>query len=301
MNIFNSWIEASRPRTLPLSISGILVGSACAYQDQFWSNSLFALAITTTLLFQILSNLANDLGDTLKGADTEDRVGPTRSVQSGAISVKSMKKAVIIVSVFAFVSAGLLIYQSIELISTNTVIFYLFLAVFCILAAITYTIGKKAYGYSGFGDVFVFIFFGLVSVLGVYPLFTNTLPLYLLLPAITIGLLSTAVLNLNNLRDHENDQVVGKKTLVVKMGFEKAKIYHYLLITIAFVCWVIFLFHTNNWIAWFSILPFLFLVKHLVFIYKTTVAKDIDSQLKIVALCTFAISLIFSICTILTK
>lgn len=297
----NSWIEASRPRTLPLSLSGIIVGSACALANNFWNTSVFILALSTTILFQILSNLANDLGDTLKGADNENRVGPKRTVQSGEISVSSMKKAVTLISLLSLISASLLIYQSVQILSFKLILFYLGLAIACILAAITYTIGKKAYGYSGFGDVFVLVFFGIVGVLGVYPLFTNALPFYLIYPALSIGLLSTAVLNLNNLRDHENDVLVGKRTLVVKIGFNNAKKYHYTLIFCAFVLWIFFLIYTQYWFSTASIFPFLVLFRHVNFVKKCNVAKELDSQLKVVALSTFAISFLFFLSVIIEK
>ena len=160
------WIGAFRLRTLPLSISGILVGSFIALYYNFWNSVVFTLALSTTLLFQILSNLANDLGDSMKGADNENRIGPMRSVQSGKISKSSMRNAVVITSALSFISAGFLIYFGTKNLSQQTIYIYIVLAIACVFAAITYTIGKKAYGYNGLGDLFVFIFFGLVSVIG---------------------------------------------------------------------------------------------------------------------------------------
>ena len=235
----SDWISALRLRTLPLSISGILVGSFIAVFQGYWDPVIFALALSTTLLFQILSNLANDLGDSLKGADNSERVGPMRAVQSGSISKSAMKNAVVLTALLSFLSAGFLIYFGTQNLSASSVYIYIGLAIASVFAAITYTIGKKAYGYNGLGDVFVFVFFGLVSVIGVYPLFSDSLSWILILPAITIGFLSTAVLNLNNMRDRENDEKVGKRTLVVKLGAANAKKYHYFLIIGAFVCWII--------------------------------------------------------------
>lgn len=289
------WIGAFRLRTLPLSISGILVGSFIALYYNFWNPVVFTLALSTTLLFQILSNLANDLGDSLKGADNENRIGPMRSVQSGKISKSSMRNAVIITSVLSFISAGFLIYFGTRNLSPQTIYVYIGLAIASVFAAITYTIGKKAYGYNGFGDLFVFVFFGLVSVIGVYPLFADSIHWLLLLPAVTIGLLSTAVLNLNNMRDRENDSKVGKRTLVVKLGSDKAKVYHFILVTGAFVSWIIFLTITKNWIGFISLLPGILFAKHLVFVAKNKVPRELDSQLKTVALGTFFISLLFVI------
>lgn len=291
----SDWIGALRLRTLPLSISGILVGSFVAVFQGYWNPIIFILALSTTLLFQILSNLANDLGDSLKGADNSERVGPMRAVQSGSISKDAMRTAVILTSILCFVSAGLLIYFGTKNLSATSVYIYIGLAIASVFAAITYTIGKKAYGYNGLGDLFVFIFFGLVSVIGVYPLFSDTLSWILILPAITIGFLSTAVLNLNNLRDRENDEKVGKRTLVVKLGASNAKKYHYFLIITAFSSWIVFLILTRNWLGFISLIPIILFIKHLIFVARNTVPRELDSQLKIVALGTFFISILYVI------
>ncbi len=294
MSQVKHWIHAARLRTLPLSISGILVGSFYAYKIS-WSWLIFGLAISTTLLFQILSNFANDLGDSMKGADNNERVGPQRAVQSGVISMKQMRNAVILFAFLSFISAGLLIYFGSKNWTIGTVNFYILLTLLCVLAAVTYTVGKKAYGYNGLGDLMVFVFFGCVSVLGVYPLFSAHFDVFLIPGAITIGCLSVAVLNLNNMRDQENDRFVKKNTLVVSMGAKNAVIYHFILIISAFASWLFFLGFKNNSIGFLSLLPFLILIKHLIFVSKVTVFKQFDSQLKLVALSTFALSLIFAL------
>jgi 1,4-dihydroxy-2-naphthoate octaprenyltransferase len=295
------WIHAARLRTLPLSVAGIITGSAAAFALGKWNGTVFALALCTTLLFQILSNLANDLGDTLKGADNANRVGPTRAVQSGAISPKTMRNAVILVSLLSFIAALLLIYVGSQLLSKTALIGYVLLAIACITAAILYTVGKKAYGYNGMGDLFVFLFFGLVSVLGVYPLFGNELSWIIILPAITIGNYSTAVLNLNNMRDQENDALVGKNTVVVKWGNENAKKYHALLFIIGFLSWVSFLILTNNTIGFISLLPFILFLKHLKFVRSNTIPKSLDGELKKVALGTFFTSVLYFITVIIQQ
>lgn len=292
------WIHAARLRTLPLSIAGIITGSAAAFALGKWNGTVFSLALCTTLLFQILSNLANDLGDTLKGADNANRVGPTRAVQSGAISPATMKKAVIFTSILSFISALALIYVGSQLLSQTALIGYVLLALSCIVAAILYTVGKKAYGYNGMGDLFVFLFFGLVSVLGVYPLFGNELTWVLMLPAITIGNYSTAVLNLNNMRDQENDAQVGKNTLVVKWGNEATKKYHALLFIIGFLTWASFLILTKNTLGFISLLPFILFLKHLKFVRNNTLPRALDSELKKVALGTFFTSVLYFISVI---
>lgn len=299
MSKTKAWVSAFRLRTLPLSISGILMGSFIAKLNGYWNTSIFILALSTTLLFQIISNLANDLGDSLKGTDNDDRVGPTRAVQSGEISTQQMKIAVIIFSIFSLISAAVLIYLGTQHLSQNVLFLYAGLALLCVLAAITYTVGKRAYGYSGFGDIFVFIFFGLVSVLGVYTFYSKEFAWINILPASTIGFLSMAVLNLNNMRDRVNDANSGKNTLVVKMGADAAKIYHAFLILSGIIAHVIFLIRFEFPILFISLIPCLILIFHLVKVFKTTVEKDFDPQLKVVALSTFGISLLFMIGTLI--
>lgn len=290
-----AWIEAIRPRTLPLSLSGIIFGAAIAFQQGFIDWTIFSLAILTTLLFQILSNLANDYGDGVKGTDNEERVGPTRAIQSGVISQKEMKSAVVFTSILSFVSACLLIYFGTQQMPLVTIWYYVILAILCIIAAITYTVGKKAYGYHGLGDVMVFIFFGLVSVLGVYPLFAKHFDWNNIYPAITIGLLSTAVLNLNNMRDYFSDKNAQKNTLVVQMGINNAKIYHTLLIIIALVVLAFFIQKSNQVISYIALLPAVSLLLHVYKVAKVQDTKAFDPELKVVALSTFAISVLYFI------
>lgn len=282
-----------RLRTLPLSVSGILVGSAIALVSDSWNNWIFGLALSTTVLFQIISNLANDLGDTLKGTDNDDRLGPKRTLQAGVITKKAMKMAIILFSILSLASAAALIYVSIDGMSQSVLLTYIALAIFCVLAAITYTIGKKAYGYNGLGDLMVLIFFGLVSVLGVYSLYTKTFLIDNLLPAVSIGLLSTAVLNLNNMRDFANDAKSGKNTLVVKMGPNQAKLYHALLIVMALLSMAVFIGRIGEPLLFISLVPGIALVFHLRKVMKTTDPRSFDPELKIVAFSTFGISLLF--------
>ncbi|MCJ8291505.1 MAG: 1,4-dihydroxy-2-naphthoate octaprenyltransferase [Crocinitomicaceae bacterium] len=286
-----AWINAMRLRTLPLSLSGIIMGSSVAFYQGYWDTLIFTLAIVTTILFQILSNLANDLGDGLKGTDNKDRVGPERMVQSGAISPKQMKFAVILTSVLSFIAAGSLIYFGAQNMPNSIAWFYVALAILCILAAITYTVGKRAYGYHGMGDLMVLIFFGFVSVLGVYSLYSKDFLLDMILPAFTIGLLSTAVLNLNNMRDYANDAKSGKNTLVVKMGPNLAKLYHATLIIFAVSSLGIFITLFNEPLLFVGMLPAIMLLLHLRKVMQITEAKNFDPELKIVALSTFALSI----------
>ena len=290
-----AWIKALRLRTLPLSLSGIIIGSAIAKYNGFWDWNIFLLSLLTTVLFQIVSNLANDLGDSIKGTDNKDRVGPMRSVQSGLISKNEMRNAVVITSIVSLLSAGTLIYLGTTNLPISILWFYCGLAVACIFAAITYTIGKKAYGYYGLGDIMVFLFFGIVSVLGVYPLYAKSIDWIILLPACSIGLLSAAVLNLNNMRDRTNDAKSGKNTLVVKIGPDWAKLYHAFLVLGGVICQLLFLVNLNHSLAFIGLLPAIILILHLQKVMKTKNPKDFDPELKKVALSTFGIAVLTAI------
>ncbi len=287
------WIQAARLRTLPLSVSGIIVGSAYAYHQGFSDWRIVVLALLTTLGLQVLSNYANDYGDGVKGTDV-NRIGEKRLVAAGVITAEQMKKAVIITAFLTFIIALLLIYVAFGKENFALSLIFILLGIGSIGAAIKYTVGKSAYGYSGFGDVFVFIFFGLVSVIGSNFLFTHFIDWKLFLPATAIGLLSVAVLNLNNMRDIENDKIAGKNTLVVKMGLENAKKYQYFLIITATVLFMFFevLLNLQSLVV---IVCFVLFTNHIFFVKKNSIPKEFDSQLKVVALGTFIISLLFFI------
>lgn len=296
-----SWVGAMRLRTLPLSLSGIILGAGVAYHNGFWDPIIFALAISTTVLFQVLSNFANDLGDSVKGTDNSERIGPMRSVQSGIITKSEMKFAVIVTAILSLISAAALIFVGTKGMHQQILWFYFGLALLCVLAAITYTVGKKAYGYHGMGDIMVFIFFGLVSVLGVYSLFAKSFLMENVSLGIFVGLLSTAVLNLNNMRDYKNDAASGKKTIVVKMGPNNAKFYHALLIFIALISLAIFINSFKKPELFFTMAPAVILLIHLRKVMQTTDAKDFDPELKKVALTTFLISICVVAGLIFTK
>ena len=302
------WIEAARLRTLPLSVSGIIVGSMYALANptddvltptEVFNWKLFAFAIITTLGLQILSNFANDYGDGMKGTDNEDRVGPKRTIQSGVITPQAMKRAIVLTSVLTLFSAIYLIYLAFGAHNLGYSLFYLILGIAAIASAIRYTVGNSAYGYRGFGDVFVFVFFGLVSTLGVNFLYSKQLDAILFLPATAIGFLSVAVLNLNNMRDEASDKKSGKNTLVVKMGIENAKKYHYFLIVGAMILVLLFAYLSNfNFDQYLFVLAYFPLVKHVVTVYKNHNSKLLDPELKKVALSTFALSVMLALCMI---
>lgn len=301
------WIEAARLRTLPLSVSGIIVGSMYALRPtntietptEVFSWSIFGLALLTTLGLQVISNFANDYGDGVKGTDNSDRVGPMRAIQSGAISAQAMKQAIIITSILTLFSAVALIYVSFKDTNLWFSLFYLVLGILAIVSAIRYTVGKTAYGYRGFGDIFVFVFFGLVSTLGVNFLYAKQLDFDLFLPAAAIGLLSTGVLNLNNMRDEASDRKSNKNTMVVQMGGAKAKKYHYFLVITAMILVLIFAILSEYRLdQYLFVLAYIPLIKHLKTVQANQNPKELDPELKKLALSTFALSLLLALCMV---
>jgi 1,4-dihydroxy-2-naphthoate octaprenyltransferase len=290
------WIQAARLRTLPLSVSGIIVGSFYAMSQSMFNWKIVIFALSTTLGLQILSNFANDYGDGIKGTDNEDRVGPKRTIQSGVITPAAMKHALVITSILTLISAIVLIYVAFKDHNLGFSLFYLGLGILAIASAIRYTVGNSAYGYRGYGDLFVFLFFGLVSTLGIYFMFAKEMDWFLLLPATAIGFLSVAVLNLNNMRDEASDRKSNKNTLVVKMGGEKAKVYHYFLVISAMILVLEFSYFKDfNIDQYIYVLAFIPLIKHLVTVYKNKNPKELDPELKKVALSTFALSVLLSL------
>lgn len=289
-------MSAARLRTLPLSVSGIMIGSSYAFFVNKFNSSLFIIALLTTVAYQVLSNFANDYGDGIKGAD-DNRTGPKRAVQSGLISRPSMKKAIKILSLVSIILTLFLVTLAFGAFSKY---FFLFIVLgsLAIFAAIKYTVGKFAYGYFGLGDLFVFIFFGIVSVLGSNFLFSANLNWLLLNPAITLGLLSVGVLNLNNMRDLKSDEKSGKKTLAVCMGKKTSKIYHSVIISAAIVLMLKFQISLEIQSVFLNIILFLNilgLLIHLFQIYNITQPSHYDNFLKIVALHAFFYSIIISL------
>ena len=291
-----SYIQAARLRTLPLSVSGIIIGSFMSASKGFFNWKICLLALLTTIGFQIISNFANDYGDGVKGTDNEDRIGPERAVQSGAISPKQMRTAIIASSIITFLIAILLIFIAFGKDDFLNLIVFFCLGIASIAAAIKYTVGKRAYGYSGFGDLFVFLFFGLVSVIGSYYLYSKQLSITLILPAFSVGFLSIGVLNLNNMRDRASDIKSGKKTLVVKMGNESAKYYHYYLLVTAFLFAILYtIVHYNSPYQFLFLITFFPILKHFNVVAKNKMPKLLDPELKKLAITTFLFSILFGI------
>ncbi|MGL2967556.1 1,4-dihydroxy-2-naphthoate octaprenyltransferase [Flavobacterium sp. XGLA_31] len=300
------WIEAARVRTLPLSVSGIIVGSFYAMSQGMFNWKIVVFALLTTLGLQILSNFANDYGDGVKGTDNEDRIGPKRAIQSGVITPQAMKRAMMVMSLITLGFAGLLIYFAFkESYLLYSFVFFV-LGILAIASAIRYTVGKGAYGYRGYGDLFVFLFFGWVSTFGVFFMFSKEIDWLLLLPATAIGFLSVGVLNLNNMRDEESDRKSGKNTLVVKKGGVWAKKYHFFLVVSAMVLVllfaVIFDFTIDpanperfNFDLYLFLIAYIPLILHLKRVAANTNPKLLDPELKKLALSTFLLAILLAL------
>ena len=292
--MIKNFIEAARLRTLPLSVSGIIVGSFIAASQQLFNWKICLLALLTTIGFQIISNFANDYGDGVKGTDNDERIGPKRAIQSGAISPEQMLKGIKISIIVTLIVALLLIYISFGKSDFINVAVFFLLGIASIIAALKYTMGKKAYGYRGLGDIFVFLFFGLLSVCGSYYLYAKQIHFTVFLPAFSVGLLSVGVLNLNNMRDRASDIKSGKKTIPVKIGLQFSKYYHYYLLTASFLFALLYVFieYTSPY-QFLFIVAFIPIAKHLLVVYQNKDPKLLDPELKKLAISTFFFSLLF--------
>lgn len=296
MKKIKPWLSAMRLRTLPLSVSGIILGTCFATYNGRFNWWVLVLAILTTVSLQILSNLANDYGDGVKGTDNDDRVGPKRAIQSGAITPEEMLDAIKFNIVIVIILTLSLIMAAFGPANFLFLLLFVFLGGLSVYAALNYTMGDSPYGYRALGDVFVFIFFGLISTIGSYLLYVHTIDHVVVLPAIALGLLSVGVLNLNNMRDLEEDAKVGKITIAVKLGIKRAKQYHYFLIIGAMFASIIFsiLYYVEpyNFIYLIAFVPLLIHIK------KIKAAKepdDFDGQLKVLALTAFLFALLLGV------
>lgn len=296
MSKIKPWLSAMRLRTLPLSVSGIILGTCFAAYNGKFNIWVFILALLTTISLQVLSNLANDYGDGVKGTDNDDRVGPQRAIQSGSITPEEMFEAIkknILIVIALTLS---LVYVAFGHQHFLFALLIIILGGFSVYAAINYTMGDSPYGYRALGDVFVFIFFGFISVLGTYLLNIKGIDHIVFLPATSLGLLSVSVLNLNNMRDLDEDAKVGKITLAVKLGIKRAKNYHYFLIIGAMFTTMLFsiLYYVEPY-NFLYLLSFIPLVIHLNRIKNASKPSDFDSQLKFIALTTFLFSILLGI------
>ncbi len=288
------WLEAFRLRTLPLALACIGMGSFLAAADGVFRGWVLALSVLTSIFLQILSNLANDYGDTQHGADSEDRTGPSRTVQAGKITAKAMKRAIYLFAFFSLVSGLALLGISVR--SPQDFWLFLSLGLLAIAAAITYTVGKRPYGYMGLGDISVFLFFGCLGVLGTYYLHAGTLHYWLILPAASCGLFATAVLNLNNIRDIESDKKAGKNSIPVRLGRARAVYYHWALLLIGLMCSVLYVYfsYSSPWQYLFLMVIPLLLVNARAVLLKTR-SEDLDPFLKQMAISTLIYVLTFGV------
>jgi 1,4-dihydroxy-2-naphthoate octaprenyltransferase len=292
-----AWLNAFRLRTLPLAFSSIIVGSFIHYREHF-SLQIFILALVTALLLQVLSNLANDYGDSEKGTDNDSRIGPKRAIQSGKLSIKEMKAAIIINVILCLVSGISLVVLGIGLDIKSLIL--ILIGLLAIVAAIKYTVGKFAFGYNGLGDLFVMLFFGLVGVVGAAFLQTQSINHFDFILAFSIGCFATGVLNLNNMRDYESDKASNKNTLVVNIGPQMAVRYHIVLIFVGMATAFYFIFETAIHILEYLpvfIFPFLFI--QLRQIEAVVHPKDYDPFLKRLALSAFTFALLFAVSKII--
>ncbi|RKE95178.1 1,4-dihydroxy-2-naphthoate octaprenyltransferase [Ichthyenterobacterium magnum] len=296
MNKIKPWFLAFRLRTLPLSVSGIIIGSCFAHYNGVFDVTICVLAILTTISLQVLSNLSNDYGDGVKGTDDENRVGPERAIQSGIITPDEMIEGIKFNILVVIILSVMLIYISFGHKHFLYALLFFFLSGASIYAAMNYTIGSSAYGYRALGDVFVFVFFGLLSVVGSYFLYSKQLDHHVVLPAISIGLLCVGVLNLNNMRDIETDVLSEKITLAVKLGKDKAKVYHVFLVATAMLIAVIFsILYFSSFYNFLYVIAFIPLAIHLKKIIKAEQPIDFDPQLKVLALTTFLFSILLGV------
>lgn len=293
MTKFKAWLSAARLRTLPLSLSGIFMGAALAALAGYKDYTVFILALLTTVGFQITSNFANDYGDGVKGTDNEDRIGPARALQSGSLSRQELKRGIVVSIAINCILILAVLYAAFGKSLFWYAVIFGFLGLASIWAAINYTIGKRAYGYRGLGDLFVFIFFGLLGVIGSMFLFTHQLMSVSVLPAVAIGFLSVGVLNLNNMRDLETDAKAGKKTFAVVLGPVKAKRYHYFLLLASFMSMVCFsLLYFPRWESLVYLLAYLPVLRHIAGVSRVVNPSKYDPELKKLALSTFLMAVL---------
>ena len=290
------WISAFRLRTLPLALSSTILGSFLAFAREEFKWAVLILAALTTLFLQVLSNLANDYGDARKGADGEKRIGPQRVTQAGLVSYSKMKIMIGIFIGLSLLSGSLLIWFGLRGGTPRGFVLFFLLGFSAIIAAMKYTMGKRPYGYVGLGDVMVFIYFGILGVAGTYFLHTGSLHATILLPASSIGLFSMGVLNLNNMRDRENDAANGKQTLVVRMGIAWAKVYHVVLLGLAFLLALTYtLLNFESYYQLIFLLPVPLLISDIQKVITNTVPVELNPELRKLAMATLLFSVFFGL------
>lgn len=281
MSILKYWIYAARLHTLPLSISGIILSTLIAFSRGYWNILIFLYSCITSLILQILANYSNDYGDYIKGTDNNQRIGPKRTLQMGYISILLMKKAIILFSFLSFILSIILILESFDIKDIIVIFFFIILTFFGIYSAVAYTVGKNNYGYKGYADIFVFFFFGLVSLQCTYFLYTYSFDIGILILSMSIGCFSVAVLHLNNMRDIKNDKKNNKYTLAVKIGLKKSKLYYIFLILFPFFSGSIFvLINYKNFYQWLFLTLLIPIYIHLIKIITINNYEDFNLELK---------------------
>ena len=292
------WVHAFRLRTLFLAIATVIMASGMAWRAGEFSITTFILAFLLALSIQILANLANDLGDYLKGTDTTGfRQGPGRAVQSGMISQSEMKGAILLFIIICILLGLALVLNMAKQTDWPSAVILILVGGCSILAALFYTLGGNAYGYRGWGDLFAFLFFGPVPVIGTWFLHTHTLTVQPLLPAVSLGLISTMILNVNNMRDIENDRASGKITIAVKLGLKQAKIYHMLMTLTSFICFALYniLYEPAPWYRYAYLIVFL-LPFGILYQIRNRSGHQLDPYLKLTSLSGFLLAVAFAIC-----
>lgn len=292
-NSLRIWFDAARPKTLPLALVSIFTGSALAFSSGHFSLPIALLALLTATLLQILSNLANDYGDAVKGTDNEKRLGPMRAIQSGEVSLADMKRAIFINIALTIVAGLALVFYALD--SLESILAFIGLGVLAMMAAIAYTVGNKPYGYVGLGDLSVFLFFGLLGVSGTYFLHTGHIEWSLFLPSLGCGLMAVAVLNVNNMRDIENDAECGKRTVPVRLGQQRAKTYHFLLLTGAVLAFASYLLMQGKplWISLPFLLSLIMVTKHGRAVWVSERPAQIAPMLPVIVKCSLVTNLLF--------
>lgn len=290
----SAWLTTFRLRTLPLALSTVILGSLLAAFHNHFQWGVFTWAVLTTLFLQILSNLANDYGDAIHGVDNQERTGPKRSLQAGLITLRQMRIMIFVFILLSLISGILLIIEGTKNLQLSYGLIFLIIGIAAIIAALKYTMGKNPYGYAGLGDIAVFIFFGLVGVLGTYFLHAHRLGIAELLPAISVGCFSTGVLNLNNMRDRENDEAFGKHTLVVKLGISKARTYHALLLITGMLTAIGYSIQSGvtAW-QWIYLISFAGIIRSIVVVFNNKDTSRLDPELKNLALSTLLFAILF--------
>lgn len=288
------WIKALRLRTLPLAWACLTMGAALAHVWGVFDWGIYVLSLLTAFSLQIASNLANDYGDAVSGLDGAHRQGPARTVQAGLITKAQMKSAILVACLAALFFGLWLVYRA--LLDWVTIVVFVTIGLISIAAALKYTMGKNPYGYSGWGDLFVLIFFGWVGVGGSFYLYFGGWTWAVFLPASSLGLLAVAVLNVNNIRDIESDRLSGKYSIPVRIGRARAVVYHGFLLFSALALLIIF-----AWMSAFAYQQYLFvlaaplLVKNFLAVRATHEPMALDPYLKQMALATLLVVVLFVI------